>query len=73
LQPVVYTTEGVELEALSTLRAAAPKPFEALARRYGERLGGGEQAERYWLLLPARPTDGMETLPPPASASVMPS
>jgi LmbE family N-acetylglucosaminyl deacetylase len=69
LQPVVYTSEGPAREALSELRAAAPRSLDALARRYGKRLGAGEYAERYWLLLPARQTDGQEALPP-ASVTV---
>ena len=36
---------------------------EKLARAYARALGGAEYAERYWLLLPPRQADGLESLP----------
>jgi hypothetical protein len=36
---------------------------EKLGRAYSVAVGGAAYAERYWLLLPPRETDGLESLP----------
>jgi LmbE family N-acetylglucosaminyl deacetylase len=71
LQPVVYPTDAADLPGVNELSASlADGGLGALAQRYSARLGGAVHAERYWLLLPARETDGLETLPPSAAASI---
>jgi LmbE family N-acetylglucosaminyl deacetylase len=71
LQPVVYTTEAGDLPAVAELSAALGSGgLGPLATRYATRLVRGAHAERYWLLLPARETDGLETLPPAAAESI---
>jgi LmbE family N-acetylglucosaminyl deacetylase len=69
LQPVVYPTDPADLAGVGELSASlASGGLGGLAQRYAARLGAGDHAERYWLLLPARETDGLETLPPSAAA-----
>jgi LmbE family N-acetylglucosaminyl deacetylase len=71
LQPVVHATEATDLPGVTELSAAmAESGLGGLAQRYASRLGSAEHAERYWLLLPARETDGLETLPPSAVATI---
>ena len=69
LQPVVQPLEGAAAAGLSRLREAWPLAsgrsavrLQALSRRYSSRLGG-ENVERYWLLLPATEESGL-SLPP---------
>jgi hypothetical protein len=67
----VYTTEAGDLPAVAELSAALGSGgLGPLATRYATRLVRGAHAERYWLLLPARETDGLETLPPAAAESI---
>lgn len=71
LQPVVHPTAEADLAGVAELSAGlAQSGLAALAGRYASRLSGGAHAERYWLLLPARETDGLETLPPAAAESI---
>ena len=71
LQPVVYPTDTADLAAVTEMSASlADGGLDGLAQRYAARLGSRDHAERYWLLLPARETDGLETLPPSAVASL---
>jgi LmbE family N-acetylglucosaminyl deacetylase len=61
VQPVVYPTE---LSIFDDVRAFLPLPsrLEHDAEAYAVRLGAGPHAERYWLLLPPRDADGVDTL-----------
>ena len=71
LQPVVYPIEQADLDAVTELCAGLDASgLGPLANRYATRLSGSLHAERYWLLLPARETDGLETLPPAAAESI---
>jgi LmbE family N-acetylglucosaminyl deacetylase len=70
LQPVVYPTDSADLTGVADLVASLGAGLVGLAQRYAARLGDGTHAERYWLLLPARETDGLETLPPSAAATI---
>jgi LmbE family N-acetylglucosaminyl deacetylase len=70
LQPVVHTAEGEDLTAVRTLLAAqAGRPrrparrVEKMAAAYARVLGRQAYAERYWLLLPPRDSDGELPLP----------
>jgi LmbE family N-acetylglucosaminyl deacetylase len=62
LQPVVdaHAEPPPGVTELMGPRSAA---FEKLGRAYSTSVGGAAYAERYWLLLPAREADGMESLP----------
>jgi LmbE family N-acetylglucosaminyl deacetylase len=62
LQPVVdaVAETPAEVRDLTGPRLAA---VEKLARAYAHAVGGAAYAERYWLLLPPREADGMESLP----------
>jgi LmbE family N-acetylglucosaminyl deacetylase len=69
LQPVVHPTEPGLLDALRTLQAALAPPRSRAAGRlarlsaaYARRLGDGEHAERFWLLLPPREEGGITTV-----------
>jgi 2'-N-acetylparomamine deacetylase / 2'''-acetyl-6'''-hydroxyneomycin deacetylase len=66
LQPVVYPTHPSALAGVRELGGSFGRSLDALGGRYLARLGGGVHAERYWLLLPPREADGVETLPPGA-------
>jgi LmbE family N-acetylglucosaminyl deacetylase len=71
LQPVVYPTPAADLAGVVELSTAmSDNGLAGLAQRYATKLGGEEHAERYWLLLPARETDGLETLPSSASDTI---
>jgi LmbE family N-acetylglucosaminyl deacetylase len=71
LQPVLYATAPADAPGVAELSATLEDGgLGPLAHRYATRLGGGDHAERYWLLLPARETDGLETLPPAAAESL---
>ena len=69
LQPVVHPTDAALLDGVRQLQAAlAPSTSAAtrvarLSSAYARRLGGGEHAERYWLLLPPREEGGITTVP----------
>jgi len=70
LQPVVHATAGAQLEPVRALQAAlAPSGGRAATRvarlsaAYARRLGAGEHAERFWLLLPPREEGGITTVP----------
>jgi hypothetical protein len=68
---VVHPTDAADLAAVTELCAAlGDSGLAPLASRYASRLRGGTHAERYWLLLPARETDGLETLTPATAASL---
>jgi len=62
LQPVVDAAAepAPEVRELIGPRSAA---LEKLGRAYSVAVGGQAYAERYWLLLPAREADGLESLP----------
>jgi LmbE family N-acetylglucosaminyl deacetylase len=68
LQPVVHPTDAALHEGVRALQAAlAPSTGAAtrvarLSSAYARRLGGGEHAERYWLLLPPREEGGITTV-----------
>jgi LmbE family N-acetylglucosaminyl deacetylase len=65
LQPVVHGVDGEDLSAVRALVAAQPgrsrrsaRRVEKMAAAYARRLGREDYAERYWLLLPPRESDG---------------
>jgi len=62
LQPIVDAAAEppAEIGELIGPRSAA---VEKLGRAYATAVGGAGYAERYWLLLPAREADGLESLP----------
>lgn len=70
LQPVVYPTDPALLESVRALQAAtsgsasrgSAARVARLSAAYARRLGGGEHAERFWLLLPAREEGGITTV-----------
>jgi LmbE family N-acetylglucosaminyl deacetylase len=62
LQPVTYATGAGDLSRVRGLEGDWGGRVRPLALRYAHALGGTEHAERYWLLLPPRTTDGLETL-----------
>lgn len=62
LQPVTYATSAADLPRVRELEGEWGPRVEPLAHRYAQRLAGAEHAERYWLLLPPRAADGLETL-----------
>jgi LmbE family N-acetylglucosaminyl deacetylase len=62
LQPVTYPTGAADLPQVRSLEGEWSSRVRPLARRYAQRLAGSEHAERYWLLLPPRAADGVETL-----------
>ncbi len=66
VQPVTYATGAADLSRVRDLEGAWGPRVAPLARRYAQRLAGSEHAERYWLLLPPRAADGLETLGPGA-------
>jgi LmbE family N-acetylglucosaminyl deacetylase len=68
LQPVVHPTDAALLAdvrqlqtALATTGGAATR-LARLSAAYARRLGGGEHAERFWLLLPPREEGGITTV-----------
>jgi LmbE family N-acetylglucosaminyl deacetylase len=62
VQPVLFPAGEDWGASLGELRAVWPPALRALAAAYADRLGGGPYAERYWLLLPPRESDGVERL-----------
>jgi LmbE family N-acetylglucosaminyl deacetylase len=69
LQPVVQPTEPALVDAARALQGAlAPAGARVAARlarlssAYARRLGAGEHAERFWLLLPSREEGGITTV-----------
>jgi LmbE family N-acetylglucosaminyl deacetylase len=68
LQPVVHPTEPALFEGVRQLQAALASSSGAATRvarissAYARRLGGGEHAERFWLLLPPREEGGITTV-----------
>jgi LmbE family N-acetylglucosaminyl deacetylase len=68
LQPVVHPTDASLLDDARTLQAAltptsgAATRVARLSAAYARRLGGGEHAERFWLLLPPREEGGITTV-----------
>jgi hypothetical protein len=62
LQPVVHSAEQAAGE-IRELTGPLPAPLEKLGRAYSTALGRGDHAERYWLSLPPREADGLESLP----------
>lgn len=72
LQPVVHAVGAEELAAVRTLAAGevgrtrrSAKRVEKMAAAYARRLGQQPYAERYWLLLPQRESDGEMPQPRP--------
>lgn len=61
LQPVLYPSEPGIAEQVRTLLSLPPS-LQKEAEAYASRLGAASHAERYWLLLPPREADGLETL-----------
>jgi hypothetical protein len=65
LQPVVQPTEPGLIDSARQLQSAlaptsgAGKRVARLSAAYARRLGGGEHAERFWLLLPPREEGGI--------------
>jgi LmbE family N-acetylglucosaminyl deacetylase len=62
LQPVTYSTEAGDLDRVRRLEGDWGRRVGRMADRYALKLAGSAHAERYWLLLPPRATDGLETL-----------
>jgi LmbE family N-acetylglucosaminyl deacetylase len=62
LQPVVYPAAEAPPEARDLIGPASSL-VEKLGRAYASAVGGAAYAERYWLLLPPRQADGLESLP----------
>lgn len=62
LQPVTYATGAAELGRVRALEGEWGSRVAPLAERYAHRIAGARHAERYWLLLPPRAADGLETL-----------
>jgi len=68
LQPVVYSTEPALLESVRALQAALAAASGSgprvarMSAAYARRLGAGEHAERFWLLLPSREEGGITTV-----------
>lgn len=62
LQPVTYATDPAHLARVRGLEGDWDARVAPLAQRYSQRLSPGGHAERYWLLLPPRSADGLETL-----------
>lgn len=62
LQPVTYATEAAHVPRVRELEGEWDERLAPLARRYTQSLSDAAHAERYWLLLPARSADGVETL-----------
>jgi LmbE family N-acetylglucosaminyl deacetylase len=62
LQPVVDTATEVPAE-VRELTGPSSSAVEKLGRAYSAAVGGAAYAERYWLLLPPREADGLESLP----------
>lgn len=68
LQPVVHPTgpelfEGIrQLQAALASSSGAATRVARLSSAYARRLGGGEHAERFWLLLPPREEGGITTV-----------
>jgi LmbE family N-acetylglucosaminyl deacetylase len=62
LQPVTFATPARDLAAVRELEGTWSRPLSGLAARYARGLGDAVHAERYWLLLPPRDADGVETM-----------
>jgi LmbE family N-acetylglucosaminyl deacetylase len=62
LQPVTYATDAAQLPRVRDLEGEWDEHLAPLARKYAQRISGAAHAERYWLLLPPRSADGLETL-----------
>ncbi|HET8648180.1 MAG TPA: hypothetical protein VFO85_21970, partial [Vicinamibacteria bacterium] len=62
LQPVTHATDAADLARVRELEGEWGPSVAPLAGRYAQRLAGAQHAERYWLLLPPRSADGLETL-----------
>jgi LmbE family N-acetylglucosaminyl deacetylase len=62
LQPVTYATSAADLTNVRALEGDWGPRVGPLAERYAQRIAGVGHAERYWLLLPPRAADGLETL-----------
>jgi LmbE family N-acetylglucosaminyl deacetylase len=62
LQPVTYVTGAEDLERVRQLEGGWRGRLGPLAGSYARALSGAAHAERYWLLLPPREADGVETL-----------
>jgi len=62
LQPITETAGVSDLASVRALEGHWGRPLAGLAQRYGRILGGSDHAERYWLLLPPREADGLETM-----------
>lgn len=62
LQPMTETVAASGLAAVREIEGRWARPLAGLAERYARALGGGDHVERYWLLLPPRDADGLETM-----------
>ena len=62
LQPVTYATGQEDLARVRELQGGWSGAMARLASEYARALAGAAHAERYWLLLPPREADGLETL-----------
>lgn len=62
LQPVTFATPARDLATVHALEGAWARPLGGMAERYARSLGDAAHAERYWLLLPWREADGVETM-----------
>jgi len=62
LQPVVHAAPELQAE-VRELTGPLASSLERLGRSYSEAVGRSVYAERYWLLLPPREADGLESLP----------
>jgi len=62
LQPIVDASAEPP-SGIAELMGPRSAVLQKLGRTYSRAVGGAAYAERYWLLLPAREADGMESLP----------
>jgi len=62
LQPIVHPADQ-PADEIRELTGPLASPLEKLGRAYAAAIHGPEHAERFWLLLPPREADGLESLP----------
>jgi LmbE family N-acetylglucosaminyl deacetylase len=62
LQPVTFATPARDLARVHELEGHWSRALGKMAARYARGLGDAVHAERYWLLLPPRDADGVDTM-----------